>query len=200
MPGVTDIGSHCDDCGTQITLPFPVTIYGQTYTTADAGSNGHLTFGTPYDNFVITCSPFGNSGATYVLAPYWGDQCTTACGSTSCINCGIFITTTGIAPNRIFYVEWRTNYYNQTTALLRYEIALYENGSPPQFIYGNIIAAPAANDSQLVVGEKQDDITYTQCGCDPTGGQNPPVTSGQQLTVLFLPCGTPTPTAMPRGD
>ena len=45
VPGVTDIGNHTDDGDTFITLPFPVTIYDQTFTTANAGSNGHLTFG-----------------------------------------------------------------------------------------------------------------------------------------------------------
>src|SRR5262249_55940698 len=50
-PGLTDIGNHCNDCGTQISLPFPVILYGQTFTTAVAGSNGHLTFGTPYNTY-----------------------------------------------------------------------------------------------------------------------------------------------------
>ena len=40
--GGTDIGSHCDDCTTAITFPFPVTFYGQTYTSAFAGANGNL--------------------------------------------------------------------------------------------------------------------------------------------------------------
>ena len=30
IPGTADIGNHCDDCTTPITLPFPVTLYGQT--------------------------------------------------------------------------------------------------------------------------------------------------------------------------
>ena len=34
VPGVTDIGSHCDDCDTPITLPFPVMLYDQTFTSA----------------------------------------------------------------------------------------------------------------------------------------------------------------------
>src|SRR5439155_25176830 len=93
VSGVTDIGNHCDNCGTAITLPFPVTLYDQTFTTATAGSNGHLTFGTPYDGSDITCSPFGNTIATYVMAPYWADQCTSNCGNTACTGCGIFTTT-----------------------------------------------------------------------------------------------------------
>src|SRR5262249_32309103 len=29
VPGTTDIGSHCDDCDTQIALPFPFQLYDQ---------------------------------------------------------------------------------------------------------------------------------------------------------------------------
>jgi len=195
VPGVTDIGSHCDDCNTPVTLPFPVTLYGQSFTQANAGSNGHLTFGNADDSPVITCSPFGIDGTTYVLAPYWGDQCTGPCGvTTTCTGCGIFTTVTGTAPNRIFYVEWRTQYYDQTTAMLDYEVALFENGTLPHYIYGSVVPAPAPNDSELVVGVKRDDTCFTKYGCDPSGGQNPPVSSSQELT---LSCGgvTPTPTA-----
>src|SRR6266513_3503779 len=150
VSGVTDIGNHCDNCGTAITLPFPVTLYDQTFTTASAGSNGHLTFGTSYDGSDITCSPFGNTIATYVMAPYWADQCTSNCGNTACSDCGIFTTTTGTAPNRVFYVEFRTQYFNQTTDLLDYEIALYENGTPAfRYIYNHIVPATTAN-GQLV--------------------------------------------------
>jgi len=201
-----DIGNHCDDCGTVINLPFPVTLYDQTFTSATAGSNGHLTFGTPYDASTITCSPFGNISATYVLAPYWADQCTDACGTTACTDCGIFTTTTGSAPNRVFYIEFRTQYKNQTTSLVDYEIALFENGTPPfQFIYGNLVPAPVANTSQLVIGVKRDDANFTEYACDPTGGQNPPRNlrrrgHGQKRRALVasaVPCVSPTPTGTP---
>jgi len=203
VSGVDDIGNHCDNCSTAIALPFQVTLYDQVYTMATAGSNGQLTFGAAYDNFDVTCSPFGNTAATYVMAPYWADQCTTGCGTTACTGCGIFTTTTGNAPNRIFYVEFRTQYSNQTTTLLDYEIALFENGTPPfQYVYGNIIPAPAANDSELVIGVKRDDVTFTQYACDATGGRNPPRSirrHGQRqkrraLIASLVPCGTPTPT------
>jgi len=57
VPGDTDVGNHCDNCSTEIALPFPVTLYDQTFTIAAAGSNGHLTFGVPYDGSGITCWP-----------------------------------------------------------------------------------------------------------------------------------------------
>ena len=203
VSGVTDIGNHCDNCGTAITLPFPVSLYGQTFMTATAGSNGQLTFGTPYDDSGITCSPFGNTVATYVMAPYWADQCTSNCGDTACTGCGIFTTTVGTAPDRIFYVEFRTQYFNQTTDLLHYEIALYENGTPPfRYIYNHLVPAITANDSQLVIGVKKDDTVSTQYACDSRGGQRPPrqITRPcrhgkcRTLTATFLSCASPTPT------
>ena len=129
-----------------------------------------------------------------MLAPYWDDQVTFNSGE------GIFTTTTGTAPNRVFYVEYRTEDFGDGVPL-NYEIALYENGSPPfQYIYNTVTADPFGNDSALVVGVKQDNVIFTQYGCDATGGISPPVSSGQQLTASYVPCPgspTPTPTASP---
>ena len=47
LAGGTDIGNHCDDCTTTITLPFPVTIYDQAATTATVSSNGTVQFTAP---------------------------------------------------------------------------------------------------------------------------------------------------------
>src|SRR5439155_5043696 len=196
VPGVDDIGNHTDDGDTFISLPFTVHLYGQDFASANVGSNGHLTFGADSASFGITC-PTGISGTTEVLEPYWGDQCTGACNTTSCTGCGIFTTTTGSSPNRVFYVEYRTNYYGisgQNQDLLDYEVALYENGTPPfEFIYNNIEAALVANDSQLTVGQKQDDVCLTQYGCDTDGGVTPPVSTGLVLDAVPVG-GTPTPT------
>ena len=201
VPGVDDIGNHTDDGTTFISLPFTVNLYGQSFTGVNVASNGALQFGPPDASFQITC-PTGIAGTTFVLEPYWGDQCTGACFNTLCDGCGIFTTTTGSAPNRVFYVEYRTNYYGldgQNQDLLNYEVALFENGSPPfEFIYSNIEAAFVANDSQLTVGQKQDDVCLTQYGCDTDGGLNPPVSSG--LVLVGVPLGgtpTPTPTCPP---
>src|ERR1051326_155618 len=40
VPGTTDIGNHCDDCDTTITLPFAVSLYGYVFTTANVSANG----------------------------------------------------------------------------------------------------------------------------------------------------------------
>src|SRR5437899_1253443 len=39
VPGTTDIGNHCDDCDTSVTLPFPVTLYNRTFSSVNVSSN-----------------------------------------------------------------------------------------------------------------------------------------------------------------
>src|SRR5207302_6680560 len=34
VPGVDDLALDCDDCGADVALPFPVTLYGQSFATA----------------------------------------------------------------------------------------------------------------------------------------------------------------------
>ena len=188
VPGVTNIGQSCDDCLTPVTLPFPVNLYDQTFTIANVGSNGSLQFGTTNATFNITCSPLGVAGTTYAMGPYWGDQVDFNAGQ------GVFTTTTGTAPNRVFYIEYLTGYFG-TDEPLDYEVALFENGNPPfEYIYNVVTPKSTANDSQLVVGVKQNDTTFTQYGCDPTGGQNPPVSAGQAVIASCAAGATPTPT------
>src|SRR4051812_9691281 len=40
--GTADTGNHCDDCATAITFPFPVSVYGQTFNSANVASNGSV--------------------------------------------------------------------------------------------------------------------------------------------------------------
>src|SRR5437868_13300642 len=42
-------GSQCDDCDVAVALPFPYTLYDQTFTTARLSSNGQLDFSLPSD-------------------------------------------------------------------------------------------------------------------------------------------------------
>jgi len=41
VPGTTTSGNHCDDCVTTIALPFPYTLYDQTYNAINLSSNGN---------------------------------------------------------------------------------------------------------------------------------------------------------------
>jgi hypothetical protein len=139
VPGDTDTGNHCDQCTTSITFPFPVTLYGTSYTTANVSSNGNLQFDSSAPDFDSFCSyPNSTFGAT--VFPYQ-DNLVTSIGLPGCttwINgCGVFTATTGTAPNRTFYIEWHAVHVPHFNAAADFEIAFYEN-DPTFFdiIYG----------------------------------------------------------------
>ena len=97
------------------------------------------------------------------------------------------------------HVEYRTIYFGQTSATptLNYEVNLYESGTPAfDFTYG-LVTTFTATGRFLTVGVQHDTTRFTEFGCDPTGGTNPPVATGQKLTASLPPCGSPTPTATP---
>ena len=153
VPGTADTGNHTDDDSTVITLPFSYTLYDHELHHVTVGSNGHLTFGTVNNAFSATCMP--QATTTYAIFPYRTDQCTGACGSDTGTNLGIFTSTSGTAPNRIFNIECRTAYYNsgQTTNIpLNYEVRLYEGQTDFDVIYGTMSTLGAANDGPLSVG------------------------------------------------
>src|SRR5205814_4696232 len=131
-----------------ITLPFVVNLYGQDFTTAQAGSKGYLAFGTAYMPFDVRCLPFSN--ATYVMAPFWVDQYT---AQTECTSCGIYTATIGTAPNRTFIVEYRTLYAFQhnTSPTLDYEIQMHEGQSTFTYVYG-LVTSYVSADSALTIG------------------------------------------------
>ena len=71
VSGTTDIGNHCDDCTTGITLPFPVILYDQVFTSANVGSNGNLQFNSSSTRFSNGCLPDGSF--SYTIFPFWDD-------------------------------------------------------------------------------------------------------------------------------
>jgi hypothetical protein len=163
VPGTTDTGNHCDDCTTSITLPFAYTLYDQTYTTASVDSNGTLQFVNPSTVFTNTCLPFASH--TYVVLPYWDDLFTVNSGF------GIFTSVSGSAPNRIFNIEWRAQYY-PGSGNANFEVRLYEGQSRFDVIYG---ALTNGNTSATAGVQKVSDFDQYFCngsGGAATGGQS----------------------------
>ena len=179
--GTTRIdGTGCDDCFTAVTLPFPVTVYGTVYNAASAGSNGVLGFGTGGNGFNGSCLPV--AGVTNQMMPFYRDQRTDNVGG--CANCGIYTVTNGIAPNRIFTVEYRTTYFGETSATptLDYAVNLYESGATIfDYTYG-LINSTTQTGRITSVGVQRDTSVFRQFSCDATG-LTPPVSSGQRLTL-----------------
>ena len=130
IPGTTDTGNHCDDCTTQITFPFPVSIYEATYTSAYVSSNGSLQFETSNGGASMDCSELPINGLDRAVIPYQDDLDTTPAGE------GIFTAVTGSQPNRQFVIEWRTAYF-QRAGTANFEIIFFENSATIAIIYGD---------------------------------------------------------------
>lgn len=131
VAGTADTGNHCDDCTTLITLPFPYTLYDQTFTQAGVSSNGNLQFVGNNQSFNVTCLP--NGGFSHTIFPFWSDLFTfdSAAGQ------GIFTLVSGVAPNRVFNVEWRARYCcDSGPPVLRFEVRLFENSRRFDIVYG----------------------------------------------------------------
>src|SRR5256886_3668620 len=107
VPGDTDIGNHCDDCTTGITLPFPIILYDQVFSSAVISSNGTLQFASNITAFGNGCLP-GDNGQTfsYTIFPYWDDLYT----ARDDLGEGIFTSVSGSASTRIFNIEWRAEH------------------------------------------------------------------------------------------
>ena len=156
-----------------------------------------LAFGTAYTGFGVTCLP--ESSATFSIGPYWVDQYPV---TATCPTCGVFTTTTGTAPNRVFYVEYRNAYYpGNPTPNLDYEVILYQTPPSPgryDVAYQLVTSHAGGTDSALTVGVQQNTTNFTEVGCDPTG-TNPPagVASGAYFVWTLTGCATPTPTPTP---
>src|SRR5204862_3569656 len=84
--------------------------------------------------------PLPWNGGTDVIMGHWDDLLmTSAC--TSFGGCGIYTSTSGISPNRIFNIEWRSCLYNSGNCGgdVNFEIRLYE-GTSSRFdlVYGTV--------------------------------------------------------------
>jgi hypothetical protein len=169
VPGTTDIGNHGDDTLTTIALPFPVSVYGQTFTSARASSNGNLQFTTSDTTFTNACLPAASFGVS--IMPNWDDLYLVNSGF------GIFTSVTGVAPHRIFNIEWRAQYF-PGSGNANFEVRLREDSPVITVIYGTVTSTSSVTAGVQASGTGP----FTQFNCNGTGGT---ITSG--LRVDYLP-------------
>ena len=177
VPGTTDIGNHGDDTVTTIALPFPFTLYDQSFTSVNLSSNGNAQFTTTDTAFTNTCLPW--AAHNYTIFPYWDDLYLVNAGF------GIFTSVSGSAPNRIFNIEWRAQYF-PGSGNANFELRLYEAQSRFDVIYGTV---DSGNTSATAGVQKNTAPNFTQYFCNGAGGA---ATGAQSYTLQ--PCGSPTPT------
>src|SRR5882724_1057235 len=187
VPGTTDIGNHGDDTVVTIALPFPYTLYDQTFNSINLSSNGNAQFVTTDTTFTNVCLPW--AAHNYTIFPYWDDLYLVNSGF------GIFTSVSGSSPNRIFNIEWRAQYFPGSGSA-NVELRLYEGQTRFDIIYGTL-----TNGNTSATAGVQKDIApnFTQYFCNGVGGA---ATGGQ--SYILQPCGTPSPTptatATPTGS
>ena len=153
VAGTTDIGNHCDDCATNIALPFSFTFYGTPYASVNVASNGSLQFASAYVGYSNTALPNGSFSSAIVA--FWDDLYTSDAGSGQ----GIFTSISGAGPNRIFNIEYRTEHCCASGAPdHNFEVRLYEGLTRIDVIYG----ATPDNGVSATAGVQLDGLDYTQ--------------------------------------
>ena len=176
MPGTTDIGNHGDDTVTTVTLPFSYSLYDQTFTSINLSSNGNAQFTTTDATFTNQCLPW--TAHNYTIYPYWDDLYLVNSGF------GIFTSISGTAPNRIFNIEWRAQYF-PGSGTANHELRLYEGQTRFDVIYGTV----TNGNTSATAGVQKNDTAFDQYFCN---GAGMPATGGQ--SYILTPCTSPTPT------
>ncbi|MFL5731956.1 MAG: S-layer homology domain-containing protein, partial [Chloroflexia bacterium] len=180
-PGTTDIGNHCDDCTTYITLPFPVKMYDRTFSNAYVSSNGIVQFNSSDNAFGNACLPV--PVFEYSAVAFWDDLTDNATGD------GVFTSVTGSAPNRVFNVEWRSHILSNNS-VANFEIRMFEGQRTLEMIYGTL-GQPGTGQT---VGVIRDMSIFSQYLCNTSG-----LAAGTKITWTAPACFnvTDTPTPLP---
>jgi hypothetical protein len=196
VPGTNDIGNHCDNCTTPISLPFAVNLFGSTFNNAVVSSNGNLQFtgNTAYGGALC---PLPNSNLGMAILPYQGDLRTDQ--APDCSNfaggCGVFTSVSGTVPNRVFNNEWRAAYHSRA-GTANFEVRLYENRSNFFDVLYGVIADLGYYEVTGVQESATGCATTFSCFSQPlliegltwTGGATPtptPTPSGCNYTIAF---------------
>ncbi|HZW06564.1 MAG TPA: hypothetical protein VFF65_05525, partial [Phycisphaerales bacterium] len=153
-PGTADTGNHADNAVTPLTLPFPVSLYGVSYTAATVSTNGTLQFTTSSTTASNGCPRSAALGVA--LLPHWDDLRTDGAAP------GIFTSVTGTAPNRVFNIEWRAVYRTASTTQLNFQVRLFEDNSHFEYVYG---AIPQSG-SSATVGLQNGTAAGNQFSCN----------------------------------
>jgi N-acetylneuraminic acid mutarotase len=203
VPGDTNIGNATDDGDTFVSLPFSFQLYDQVFNGVNLSSNGRADFVTVNEpgGFLSSCLPAPpNIGPfDYTIFPVWSDYRTDIVGE-GCANfasgCGIFTSVSGVAPNRIFNIEWRVVYFADHTQTANFELRLYENDPNLRFdvVIGDV---QPGSDELYVSGVQGPSGLFTEDFCvDPPGP--PPTNVSRSYTCTGTgPTPTPTPACTP---
>jgi len=179
VPGTDRVpGSVCNSCTVQVNLPFSYSFYGTPYSQVSVSNKGVLQFASNSSNGSDSCLP--NTLFNDAIFAYWDDHNTNINDTM-----GIYTSTTGTAPNRIFNIEWRAGYVANDVRS-RFEVRLYEGEPKFEVIYANTRRGFSATVGvQKGTGER-----LTQYGCNI----NNSVPDGTKITFDQRVCAGMRPT------
>lgn len=124
---------------------------GVRYTQFNVSTNGFLDLSTSTADGGTSANPYGYensrftaiSGTFLALAPLYDNLLTT--GTTNPLGTSLFYETSGTAPNRVLTVEWKNvTVSGNTSAILNFQVKIYETSGIIEFVYGNISPGTAA--------------------------------------------------------
>jgi hypothetical protein len=130
-PGARTILTNVDDRMELVTLPFPVRFWDRDIpagASIGVSSNGYVQMNSMLNSTLSGTIP-STSTPNAVIAPYWGDNYTSATG--------ICVATVGAAPNRRFVIQWDDAYHccSRGTTSTTYEIIISETTGIIDIVY-----------------------------------------------------------------
>jgi hypothetical protein len=145
-----------DESYKPVTLPFAVTLYGQSYSTGYVDSNGLVTFedpGTPNSDAWPIPSPRNPEEPNAAVYPFWHDWVVDSSAS-------VRTATRGTAPNRQFVVEWRNvSSYEDPTTRTTFQVIFDEAGGY-SFAYPDIDGTFLTKGGGATIGIENADGTW----------------------------------------
>jgi hypothetical protein len=154
--GGASVLAGTDDGTAPLTLPFPFTFYGQSYTQVCVSSNGAIYFApsaascTGVNDFANIDLALTTPNDWPAVFPYWTDLTFQAPGAGS-----VFYQTQGAAGDRRFVVQWNNAMPGSSSSPVTFQAILSEGTNTIAFQYKTVTLGagnPASNGAQATVG------------------------------------------------
>ncbi len=139
-----------DNRSNPVEIGFDFWYNGVRYTEVSISTNGYIDFSASTNDGGPTGAAYGYvntqftapNGTLLAIAPFYDDQTTQ--GGNDPLGNSIRTLTSGVAPNRIFTVEWNDMaVYQNTTPSLTYQVKLYESNGIIEFLYSTMTTGTA---------------------------------------------------------
>jgi hypothetical protein len=192
-------GSQCSGCSVPAVLPFPFSFYGQTYDNIIIQERGYIQFAS--SGILEHSCPLPVLELGPAMLPYWslftvrwGGSPPDPCMANYGIPCGIYTSTTGKSPHRVFNVHWVGVFIGSNHSTVNFEARLHETTGVFDFVYHTGIQFG----DFASIGIQDGASRFTSYSCNMhTQLQNIQV----RWTPVLAPCpsATPTQTGTPTG-